>query len=646
MRGRAPKTNNVSSDPQDMTAAVATLPRTASGQSNMKPPIAANPTSGTSRARARRLLPLLALAAPLAGCDAPTERNGERVVADYREAWGAQDDPSLLDPNFDHTFADLPTSGVASKTPWTGSYWPTYKDSINVRWAGPASTSAAAKYGQAFGKAAVEDAVSAHSGIDSLTGTACTTDVDCAAEKGSVCAKRQGSAAGTCIPTWFGLCHAWAPAAILEDEPKQPVVFNDVEFKVNDLKALMSLAYTQDLDVKFVSLRCDESAQDADLDGIKACDDTNAGTFHVVVANLLGLRGEAFIEDRTFDHEVWNQPVRSFKVTRNAALTGYQANQLLAAGKQLSKVERAGTVAAGQWAQVYDLAVKPGQTLRVRMTGMTGSTDDADLYVRWNAQPNATTYHCRPYMEGSNEMCELVVPADAETAYIAALGFAASTKFSVTTTLFDVPAAKYAFNPKAASLRRIQTELHWIGEADAAIDGNLSTVIDQFTKKDVYDYVLELDAAGEILGGEWFGTSRTNHPDFLWRPILKRQGTVADVVAYADVRELFDLANGGDAPAPSKPLLHETSSVVGGAWKHYGPFTTAAGLAVDLTILAGDADLYVRSGGKPTASAYDCRPLLDGPVDESCTLGAGTWYVAVNGYAATTEFTLDVTPTQ
>jgi hypothetical protein len=615
----------------------------------MKPPIAPNPTSGTPRARARQLLALLA--APLAGCDAPTEPTaGAGVVLDYREAWGAQDDPSLLDPNFDHTFADLPTGGVASKTPWAGSYWPTYKDSVNVRWAGPASTSAAAKYGQAFGKAAVEDAVSAHSGVDSLIGTACTTDVQCAAEKqGSVCAKRQGNATGTCSPTWFGLCHAWAPAAILEDEPKQPVVFNDVEFKVNDLKALMSLAYTEHLDVKFVSLRCDESAQGTDLDGVPACDDTNAGTFHVVVANLLGLRGEAFIEDRTFDHEVWNQPVRSFKVTRNAALTGYQANQLLAAGKQLSKVDHPGTVAAGQWSQVHDLAVKPGQTLRVRMTGMTGmpgSTDDADLYVRWNDQPTATDYHCRPYMEGSNEMCELVVPADAVTAYIAALGFAASTKFTVTTTLFDVPASKYAFNPKAASLRRIQTELHWIGEADAAIDGNLSTVIDQFTKKDVYDYVLELDAAGEIVGGEWFGTSRINHPDFLWRPILKRQGTVAYVVAYADVRKLFDLANGGDVPGPPKPLLHETSSVASGAWKHYGPFTTDTGLAVDLTILAGDADLYVRSNSKPAANAYDCRPLLDGPVDESCTLGAGTWYVGVNGYATTTKFTLDVTPTQ
>ncbi len=50
----------------------------------------------------------------------------------------------------------------------------------------------------------------------------------------------------------------------------------------------------------------------------------------------------------------------------------------------------------------------------------------------------------------------------------------------------------------------------------------------------------------------------------------------------------------------------------------------------------------MRNGSKPTAEG-DCRPYLDGLATETCTLGAGTWYVAVNGYAAATDFTLDVT---
>lgn len=33
-----------------------------------------------------------------------------------------------------------------------------------------------------------------------------------------------------------------------------------------------------------------------------------------------------------------------------------------------------------------------------------------------------------------------------------------------------------------------------------------------------YEYLLELDAAGNILGGEWLGNSKQDHPDFIWRP--------------------------------------------------------------------------------------------------------------------------------
>jgi hypothetical protein len=192
----------------------------------------------------------------------------------------------------------------------------------------------------------------------------------------------------------------------------------------------MSFSYTADLDVKFMSLRCDDAASAGDVTGKAACKDTNAGSFHVVVTNLLGLQGRSFVEDRTYDYEVWNQPVRSYKVTKNAALTGQQANALLGAGAQLSSVDKPGTVAAAAWTQVHNLAVTPGQTLRVRMTG----TGDADLYVRWNAQPTASTYTCRPYLDGSDELCELVVPADAKTAYVAVNGYAASSKYNVNIT--------------------------------------------------------------------------------------------------------------------------------------------------------------------------------------------------------------------
>jgi len=33
-----------------------------------------------------------------------------------------------------------------------------------------------------------------------------------------------------------------------------------------------------------------------------------------------------------------------------------------------------------------------------------------------------------------------------------------------------------------------------------------------------YEYLLELDADGKVLGGEWYGASKKDHPDFIWRP--------------------------------------------------------------------------------------------------------------------------------
>ena len=32
---------------------------------------------------------------------------------------------------------------------------------------------------------------------------------------GESCSMREGQTSGRCIPTWWGICHAWAPAAIL-----------------------------------------------------------------------------------------------------------------------------------------------------------------------------------------------------------------------------------------------------------------------------------------------------------------------------------------------------------------------------------------------------------------------------------------------
>lgn len=61
----------------------------------------------------------------------------------------------------------------------------------------------------------------------------------------------------------------------------------------------------------------------------------------------------------------------------------------------------------------------------------------------------------------------------------------------------------------------------------------------------------------------------------------------------------------------------------------------ASNLTFDMAGGSGDADLYVRFGGQPTSSKYDCRPYQSGN-NESCSISnvqAGTYYVVLNAYS-------------
>ncbi|WP_394821933.1 hypothetical protein [Pendulispora albinea] len=356
------------------------------------------------------------------------------------EVWSAKDDPSLFSSDLVRVASALPTSGEVARIPWAGSYWPTYKDSINYRWAGPSSASPAKKYELAFGGADVEDAVSRYHGIDAHSNArSCTRTSQCDASLGESCARRAGEGRGYCIPTWFGICHAWAPAAILVPEPEHAVVSNGVTFEVQDIKALISLVH-EGTTVKFVSLRCNDSdenmSRDEDGRPRSACRDTNPGTLHILLANYLGIKKQSFVEDRTFDYQVWNQPLRGYRILEQEEITSREANALVVEG--------------------------------------SGAASD-----------------------------------------------------------------RYKFNPDAVSFLHVKTEVQYITETSPR-EGNVASRIDDYTQSSHYEYVLELDARGAIIGGEWVGRSKSNHPDFLWLPVRQPPSTVAagGAITYTNVKAL------------------------------------------------------------------------------------------------------------
>ncbi len=79
----------------------------------------------------------------------------------------------------------------------------------------------------------------------------------------------------------------------------------------------------------------------------------------------------------------------------------------------------------------YTLNVPAGTASVVfNQTAKTGSTGDADLYVRYNAQPTTTTYNCRPYLSGSTESCTISSPS-AGTWYACSRGYSAYTNVTM-----------------------------------------------------------------------------------------------------------------------------------------------------------------------------------------------------------------------
>ena len=75
-----------------------------------------------------------------------------------------------------------------------------------------------------------------------------------------------------------------------------------------------------------------------------------------------------------------------------------------------------------------------------------------------------------------------------------------ATLRDVTYWLFNEIKDTYVYNPSAVSFEYVQTEIL------------LST-----DNKKIYEYILELDANGNIIGGEWYRNSKSDHPDFMWR---------------------------------------------------------------------------------------------------------------------------------
>lgn len=471
-----------------------------------------------------------------------TEGKGDR--------WDWRNDPRRFHAELDYNWENLPTEGYSKKTAWADTYWPTYEDSINARWQGNSVLSPAEKYDKAFndwtepegfmdlkpfdpdscewdeeyytslGPAA--DFVSknkgnwrSHNGVDD-DGDGLSDAEECGwgGEK-----DRDG------VETWWGLCHAWVPAAMLEDEPMGPVEHEGVTFEVADIKALLQMQHDRS-DAYMLGGRCNEKDVERDDETGRLeqdqCRDVNAGAFHVIVTNFLGLQERPIAEDRTYNYEVWNQPVVGYKISEQKELTVEEVKAMLNTSVEPdenplpeTEEEISGTLRVANEASLQELQ------------------DDVGLRSdRAQAVVDARTEN------GAYETIEDIddVYGIGERSIERMLEFARTKGWAP-----QDPATLYDYNEDAEGFVEVRMSVDYVTESHALAEPT-GPNIDRYIRTDRYHYILELDGTGNIIGGEWVGSSRSNHPDFLWLPTRARGGN--PYIDLDTVRELVAKSRG------------------------------------------------------------------------------------------------------
>jgi serine protease len=87
----------------------------------------------------------------------------------------------------------------------------------------------------------------------------------------------------------------------------------------------------------------------------------------------------------------------------------------------------------GSWSPIYSIVIPSGAT-KLTVT-ISGSTGDADLYVRAGAAPTTTSYTCRPYLTGDNETCTITSPTVGSTYYMGVRAYQTYSGVSLTATI-------------------------------------------------------------------------------------------------------------------------------------------------------------------------------------------------------------------
>lgn len=231
----------------------------------------------------------------------------------FQEAWEEISSPQIMSTFFIHDFSELPQQGntEAFGRYWSGHYWPLNKGSINYRWY------ARNKIGFNLSSPGFNEAKKMS--IPELAELSPAEKYDLFVGNYHYPLTQEVSKlANPKAQPWEGMCHGWSPASMNHIEPRSKLMPNpdgiEVPFGSTDIKALLSYYYAykfQAPDTHQIGKRCYKGPF---LNDEKDCwNDLNAGAFHIILANRIGLDKKGFIADLNRFKEIWNHPVTRYE---------------------------------------------------------------------------------------------------------------------------------------------------------------------------------------------------------------------------------------------------------------------------------------------------------------------------------------------
>ncbi len=405
-----------------------------------------------------------------------------------RAAIEANDDPRKLADTFKYDSlpaieaAGLRTAKLAVQ-PWSGDYWATASGGLGNRYAGCGGMGGGWDMNYEYirthpskvilnsGSEVWVNELSPAEKYDALVGDAAETLTRMSWLDGKKYFDVHKE-----VPGWFGICHGWAPAAFMFPRPAKSVKLltpnkQTLTFYPCEIKALASLLWARsNPTTRFIGGRCN----------------VEKPTIDPATGRVITLYNPYIAADYGTDQPL--EPGQPRPGETEVSLSTETWSEDGTTGREGGRPTQSQCFDTNPGA--WHLAVINQIGVSKRSMIMDASFD----YQVWN-QPllgYQYTYFNPQTLKQTEKLAE-----------------ATTTKAAFTSDIFK----KYR-SPKVVSFVGIVMRVTYMGENGNSQEHTDTPDNDSVVNVDYY-YDLELDAAGKIIGGEWYSNS---HPDFLWTP--------------------------------------------------------------------------------------------------------------------------------